>query len=295
MAERLRETAGDSIPPTRDAKSDGIEMTSTGQHSDAAPAAVLTSGGSDVSCVIDGPVATITLDRPSRRNAMSVGMVQGLRTVLETVAVRRDVRIVVLTGSGDRFFCPGADLDGGGTDAPASPQPWQLRAAVLLHDMPQLTIAGINGATAGAGFGWACACDLRVASSSAVFNVAFLAVGVAGDMGLPWTLSHIVGAAKARELFMLREKFGADEALRLGIVSEVFEPAEFRAGLARLVTRLARAAPTALLTMKANFLAAERLSFSDFFDLEIERHLHLVAGPEFSEGKRAFHDNQRQT
>ncbi len=241
----------------------------------------------DVRCEIDGAVAVVTLDRPQARNAMSAAMVRDLQTVLERLAVRRDVRVVVLTGSGNRFFCPGADLASG--VAPTSnPMPNELRAAVLLHDMPQLTIAAVNGAAAGAGMGWACACDLRVASTSAVFNVAFLAVGVAGDMGMPWTLSHIVGPAKARELFFLREKFDASEALRIGLVSELYEPGEFRSRLARLVQRLAASAPNALLTMKANFLAAERLSFADFFELEIERHLRLVTGPEFRDGIAAY-------
>ncbi len=245
----------------------------------------------EVVCQIDGPVATITLNRPDRHNAMAVAMLHQMRADLESIAASRDVRIVVVTGTGDRFFCPGADLQAGTTAAP-SPAPWQLRAAVLLHDMPQLTIAAINGSVAGAGLGWACACDLRVASASAMFNVAFLAVGVAGDMGLPWTLSHIVGGARARELFFLREKFDAAEALRLGIVAAVFEPGEFRREVDRLVDRLANSAPAALLTMKANFLAAERTSFSDFFDLEIERHLHLVAGQEFRHGVQEFRDRR---
>jgi 2-(1,2-epoxy-1,2-dihydrophenyl)acetyl-CoA isomerase len=248
----------------------------------------------DVLFQINGPVATITLDRPDRHNAMSVGMLHQLRVILESIAASRDIRIVVLTGTGDRFFCPGADLQPGSA-AGAAPVPWQLRAAVLLHDMPQLTIAAINGAVAGAGLGWACACDLRVANASAMFNVAFLAVGVAGDMGLPWTLSHIVGAARARELFFLREKFDAGEALRWGLVAAVYEPAEFRREVDQLVDRLANAAPTALLTMKANFLAAERTSFSDFFDLEIERHLRLVAGPEFRDGVQAFREGRART
>ncbi len=87
--------------------------------------------------------------------------------------------------------------------------------------MPAVTIAAISGACAGAGFGWACACDLRVASQTARFNTAFLDVGVAGDMGGPWTLPRIVGAAKARELYFLPGKFDAAEALRIGLVSRV--------------------------------------------------------------------------
>ena len=80
---------------------------------------------------------------------------------------------------------------------------------MLLHEMPQVTIAAINGACAGAGLGWACACDLRYAVADAKFNTAFLDVAVAGDMGLPWTLPRIVGAGRARELSLLPRKLDA--------------------------------------------------------------------------------------
>ena len=254
----------------------------------------LSIAGQPVRCEVDGPVATLTMDRPERRNAISIELVSGLTHTLEKVALREDIRIVVLTGEGDRFFCPGADL-GGDRSSDARLNEKDLRASVLLHDMPQLTIAAVNGAAAGAGMGLATACDLRVASSTAMFNTAFLAVGVAGDFGLLWTLSQIVGPAKARELFFLRGKFDAHEAHRLGIVSDVFDPSVFRAEVSAIVDRLAAAAPRALATMKANFLAAERLAFADFFDLEISRHLHLTDGPEFREGVKAYVERRNAT
>ena len=107
-------------------------------------------------------------------------------------------------------------------------------------------------------------------------------------MGLPWSLSRIVGGAKARELFYLRGKFDAAEALQMGLVSAVFPSAEFADGVSQVVERLRRAAPRALRTMKANFVASERLPFVDFIDLETERHLQLVTGPEFQAGVDAF-------
>ena len=248
---------------------------------------------------IDGPVATITLDRPERRNAMNTEMVHEMLAVLEGIAFRREIRIVVLTGSGDRFFCPGADLapdpDRDGRPPPPLPAAWELRAPVLLHEMPQLTIAAINGACAGAGLGYAAACDIRVASESARFATAFLDVGVAGDMGLPWTLTAAVGGARARELFFLRGKFDAAEALRISLVSAVYPVESFRTEVAAIVERLSHAAPQALVTMKANFLAAERLGFSDYVDLETERHLQLVVGPEFRAGTEAFVARRAQT
>jgi 2-(1,2-epoxy-1,2-dihydrophenyl)acetyl-CoA isomerase len=241
---------------------------------------------------VDDGVATITIDRPEHRNGMNSEMVVEMYDIVHALARRTDVRIVVLTGAGDRFFCPGADLDASrrDLDEPAPPMPdlRYMEAAVVLHEMPAVTIAAINGSCAGAGLGWAAGCDLRVASSTANFATAFLDVGVAGDMGLPWSLSRIVGGAKARELFFLRGKFSATDALEVGLVSAVFEPAEFRAGIGAIVTRLRNASPEALRSMKANFVAAERMSFGDFVALESERHVALVTGPSFQAGVARF-------
>lgn len=241
---------------------------------------------------IDGAVSTVTIDRPEQRNGMTGEMVSEMYEALQDLASRTDVRVVVLTATGDRFFCPGADLDlsrrDGGDGPPPLPDPRWMRSSVLLHEMPQVTLAAINGSCAGAGLGWAAACDLRVASSNAMFNTAFLDVGVAGDMGLPWSLGRLVGAARARELSFLRGKFDAAAAREMGLVSEVFAPAEFREGVAAIVERLRSAAPRALQAMKANYVASERMSFADFVDLETERHFQLVTGPEFAAGADAF-------
>ena len=118
---------------------------------------------------------------------------------------------------------------------------------------------------------------MRYAARSAKLNTAFLDVAVAGDMGLPWSLPRLVGAGKARELSFLPGRFGADEALRLGLVARVFPDDSFREETEAIVQRLLAASPRALLTMKANYLAAERMSFTDFIAVEIRivgQHLH---------------------
>lgn len=147
----------------------------------------------------------------------------------------------------------------------------------LLHEMRAVTIAAINGACAGAALGWACACDFRFAARSARFNTAFLDVGVAGDMGGPWTLSRIVGAARARELYFMPGKFDADEALRIGLVNRVFSDESFRAEVGAIVERLSAAAPIALRTMKSNFVEAERMDFRSYIDLETARHIPMFS------------------
>ncbi len=108
-----------------------------------------------------------------------------------------------------------------------------------------------------------------------MFNTAFLDVGVAGDMGGPWTLSRIVGPAKARELYFLPGKFGGNTALSLGLVSRLFPEPDSHAEVTAIARRLAAAAPLALKGMKANFLAAETAGFAEFVTLETKLHIDL--------------------
>lgn len=237
--------------------------------------------------VVDG-VGWLLLNRPERMNGMTNRMLIEAHDCLEAVANRTDVRVVVLTGEG-RGFCPGADLKhyaAGEPDVASSPQ--HFRVPVLLHEMPQVTIAAINGACAGAGLGWACACDFRFAADAATFSTAFLNVASAGDMGGPWTLPRIVGAAKARELYFLPEKFGANEALQWGLVSRVFAAAQLRNEVGAIAARLAAAPPHALREMKRNFLEAERLEFGPYIAAETQRHITVMAHGDAKEAFRAF-------
>ena len=222
-----------------------------------------------------GPVATLTMNRPDRLNGMTKKMLREAREALTAASEDREVRVLVLTGAG-KTFCPGADLQMVASDSDDEPSNTDdFRVPVLLHTMPAVTIAAINGACAGAGLGWACACDLRYAAPSARFNTAFLDVGVAGDMGGPWSLPRIVGAAKARELYFMPDKFDASEALRIGLVSKVFPDQTFRQEVGAIVQRIAEAAPIALRTMKAHFVEAEKLDFSSFIELESAHHLPM--------------------
>jgi 2-(1,2-epoxy-1,2-dihydrophenyl)acetyl-CoA isomerase len=229
--------------------------------------------------VDDRGVGTLTLNRPERRNAMTNQMVRETWEALDAASKDPALRILVLTGSGTSF-CPGADLNwvAGGSSAGDATQRIgneHFTVPALLHEMPAVTVAAVNGACAGAALGWAAGCDLRVATRSAKFNSAFLDVGVAGDMAGPWSLTRLLGASKARELFFIPDKFDADEAHRIGLVARVFDDDAFAAGVTALVDRLANASPPALRTMKANFLDAENLGLADFARLEAERHMHL--------------------
>lgn len=230
-----------------------------------------------------GPIALVTLNRPERRNGVTVAMCEELHAALEKLAAS-DTRVLVLRGAGDDF-CVGADIgaapEESGRQAPTEPCA-MYHASTLLHTMPQVTMAAIDGGCAGAGMGWAMACDLRFATERARFSTAFLKVGVSGDMGLAWSLIQILGAGKARDLLFFPERFDGADALRLGLVTRLFEAETLHAGALALAEELAARDPMALRLMKANFVSAETLPLADYIEVETARHLETTGRPEFA-------------
>jgi 2-(1,2-epoxy-1,2-dihydrophenyl)acetyl-CoA isomerase len=247
----------------------------------------------------DGRVATITLNRPERMNTMGDDLPERALEALQEAADDADVWAVILTGAG-RAFCAGGDLgamaEGKTAREKATPSDQgrvehlrrMMRSSQLLHEMPKVTIAAINGACAGAGLSWACACDLRYAAEGAKFNVAFRNAGLSGDFGGTWTLPRIVGPAKARELYLLSPRFDAAEAKRLGLVSEVFAAEELMAGVRSVADYVVGAAPIAVRQMKANLNDALRLSFTELLDREAARHIAATRTRDHKEAARAF-------
>jgi 2-(1,2-epoxy-1,2-dihydrophenyl)acetyl-CoA isomerase len=236
----------------------------------------------------DAGVGTLTINRPEQFNGMTTQMLREAHELLHSVADDDALTVIVLTGAG-KAFCPGADLKhytSGATGEAGKDEYFDV--PVMLHEMPQVTVAAINGACAGAGLGWACGCDLRYAARSAKLNTAFLDVAVAGDMGLPWTLPRIVGAGKARELSLLPRKLSASDAHEIGLVNGVFDDDTFRDDVAAVVATLAGKAPIARRGMKQHYVAAESMGFGEFIAMETKDHGTIIASEDCGEAFRAF-------
>jgi 2-(1,2-epoxy-1,2-dihydrophenyl)acetyl-CoA isomerase len=239
-----------------------------------------------------GPVRTISLNRPEARNGITPVMLDELYAAVRGAAVDKALRVLVLRGAG-RDFCPGADVKAYAAGGQRASDPQAFTVSVILHECPLVTIAAIKGACAGAGLGWASACDLRVCDDTARFNSAFLDVGLSGDMGGTWFLPRILGGAKARELYFLPGKFDAAEAARIGLVSRVVPEAAFEAELAALTERLANASPLALQGMKANFVEAEHMGLAAFIAAETARHTACGRSDDSREAFRAFVEKRK--
>ncbi|WP_233552639.1 enoyl-CoA hydratase-related protein [Jiangella rhizosphaerae] len=176
---------------------------------------------------VDDGVGVITLDRPEAMNSLDTATKVALRDAALAAAHDEAVRAVVLTGSG-RAFCVGQDLKehaqalASGDSGLATTVREHYNSTVrALLTMPKPVVAAVNGVAAGAGASYAFACDLRIVADSAGFNLAFAAIGLSSDTGSSWTLPRLVGWAKARELLFLPRTVKADEALALGLATEV--------------------------------------------------------------------------
>lgn len=230
-----------------------------------------------------GAIALVTLNRPERRNGVTVGMCFDFYEAVRQIAAS-DARVLVLRGAGDDF-CVGADIRAGADEnapptLPGVDMGQIYHASTLLHTMPQVTIAAIDGGCAGAGMGWATSCDLRFATPRARFSTAFLNVGVSGDMGLVWNLDRLVGGAKARELLFFPERFGGEAAHAMGLVSRLFAPDALHAETLALAEQLAARDPLALRLLKANCVSAETLPIGAYIEVESARHQQTTNRPE---------------
>jgi 2-(1,2-epoxy-1,2-dihydrophenyl)acetyl-CoA isomerase len=249
-------------------------------------------------------VRTLTLNRPERLNALTPALMRDLHKALIECARDPGVRAVVLTGAG-RGFCAGFDLAGGGeadplagkwADDPLWLEPEQVAARmledaqipVLLHRMPKPTIASIRGPVAGTGLVLAAACDVRIASETALFKTAFASAGRCGDPGGSYLLTRLVGPAKARELYLLDEKVSAASALAMGLVTRLVPDAELENSTRELALRFASGPGLAYAGIKRNLNAAETGTLEETMAIEGPANARTSLSHDGREAGRAF-------
>lgn len=247
-------------------------------------------------------IATLTLNRPEARNAMSQEMMQGMLEALPRLAADPDIGVVVVTGAGGAF-CAGGDVkgfaSGGGANHGRSPEQaaFTLRQSMevsrWLHEMPKITIASIPGAAAGAGLSMALACDFRIAAKTAKITTAFAKVGLSGDFGGTYFLTQLVGAAKARELYLLSDVILGEDAARLGVVTRAVADAELAGETLAFAKRFAEGARITQGLMKKNLVTAERGDLMLSFDTEAMNHSRCAQTEDHAEAARAFVEKRK--
>jgi len=246
---------------------------------------------------IDKGIATLTMNRPDARNALTREMMLGLAAAMPRLAADPAVRLVVLTGAGNAF-CAGGDVKGFARRAADSASGvgemsfdqkvtdirGRMEVSRWLHEMPKPTLAVISGPAAGAGLSLALACDLRIAADDAKLTTAFSRIGVSGDFGGSYFLNHLVGAATARELYFSGRVVLGDEAVKMGMVNRAV-PATQLAEAARAWAAELAALPTiAIGYMKRNLNLGLRASLADVLDTEA---IHMIRTFETDDHKSA--------
>ena len=196
-------------------------------------------------------IAILTINRPDARNAINGEVCDELLSLLTSLSEDEQIRVVILTGAGSAAFCAGGDvkhMDGiakqSFDDRLANLRRWG-RITLLLHNMPKITIAMVNGIAAGAGLSLAAACDLRFAARSARFATAYARIERSGDFGGSFLLTRLIGGARARELYLLGEIIDSAKADNFGLVNRVFEDAELSTETMVIARRLADGPPIA--------------------------------------------------
>lgn len=265
----------------------------------------LNTGTDQLLCELRSGVATITLNRPDKRNALSDELTPALRQILLTVEADPAVRCVVITGAG-RAFCAGGDVGGMGTARPSthehipeSPRPsledsvrqLQHRQETLtlrLFDLAKPTIAALPGAAAGAGLSIALACDLRIAARSAFITTAFANIGLSGDYGGSWLLTQLVGVARAKELYFTGRRVGAEEGLAMGLFNEIVDDEDLQTRTRALAEGIAAGPPIALRFMKENLNRALISDFRSALAMEADRLVRSSRTQDHREAVQAF-------
>ncbi len=224
-----------------------------------------------------GPVATITLARPERLNALAAQTVDELRAAIEVVAAS-DARCLLITGEG-RGFSSGADLVGGGglpDDAGEALEKHFNPMIEALFALPIPVVAAVNGPAAGAGCSLALSADIVIAARSAYFLQAFVNVGLVPDAGATWLLPRLAGRARSMEMMMLGERIPAEQAFDWGLIARVVEDADLPAQAMALATRLAEGPTQALGLIRKLAREAAHLPLTDA--LAAERIAQRAAG-----------------
>lgn len=253
-----------------------------------------------------GGVATVTMNRPDSLNSLNVALKGALLDAFDHLAADPSCRAVVLAGAG-RAFCVGQDLrehvaslesagDGADADPLATVRRHYNPMAVLLARMPKPVVAAVNGMAAGAGAGLAFLADFRIGGPKTGFLMAFANVGLAADTASSWTLPRLVGHAKATELLMLAQPVRAEDAARLGLLTQlVDDDAKILPTAQELAARLAAGPTVAYAQIKRELLDGALGSLEDALEVEAEAQTTTGLTIDHRESTAAFVEKRSAT
>lgn len=254
----------------------------------------------DLEYTVENGVGTILLNRPEKKNAFTVAMVDDWADALREAHADDGVGALIVTGAGDAF-CAGGEFSGLSPDADGEPGPYERKAFLTDHvhrvarameDIDKPVIAAVNGVAVGAGTDFALMCDMRFMASSTRVNEGYIKVGLVPGDGGAYYLPRLVGIAKALELLLTGDFVDAEEALRIGLVNRVYSDEELMPRTYEFAERLAAGPPTITRMIKRAVYQSARSDLRTSLDL-ISSHMAVVQSmPESHETFRAFREKR---
>ncbi|WP_062225901.1 enoyl-CoA hydratase/isomerase family protein [Aureimonas frigidaquae] len=246
----------------------------------------------DILFDIDGPIATITLDRPQKLNAVTPDMADDILAAVATCNDSDTIRVVIVTGAGTRAFCAGSDIRE--LDGYASPWAFRNRPDYCdaIRRLLKPTICAVNGYAFGGGLETALSCDIRIASETASFAAPEIKLGWIGGGGMATFLAHAIGPSNAAIMLMTGDPVPARTALDWGLVSEVLEGDALMARARSLAETIAARAPIAAETAKQNLRAAYNMPQEQAIAYERDLQTICFATDDAQEGRAAFKDKR---
>lgn len=248
-----------------------------------------------VNIEISGHVATVTLNQPAKRNAISLAMREQLWTIFEGLSDNDDVRAVILTGA-EAHFCAGVDVTemGGRGVATSMMRMRRLhRVARAIAALNKPTIAAVDGVCVGAGWSYALACDMVICTQRARFAQIFGNIGLCPDAGAIWLLSRQIGTMRAKEIVYSGRMVHSEEAVALGLALERTSPESLMARAREMAASFASAPPLALGMAKRQFGLATATAFDQFLDAEFAMQPTMSQTDDHREGVAAFKEKRK--
>jgi enoyl-CoA hydratase len=244
----------------------------------------------------DGPVATIWLHRPDKKNSLNAQMRTELEELLRDIASQSSIRAVVVTGS-DEIFCAGADIGEMGGPASAESSYRHAREFQLLFDqiesLPQPVVAAVSGYALGGGCELALAADFRVASETARFGLPEIKIGAFPGGGGTQRLTRLVGSAKAKEMILIGEPITAPEALAVGLVTKVVSKESYLAEATTLANKLAALPRLALQASKMLINRSQDVDLATGLEFEARTFAAIAHTHDLAEGTKAFLERRK--
>jgi enoyl-CoA hydratase/carnithine racemase len=244
-----------------------------------------------VDITVAGHVATVTLNRPEKLNAMTPEMTEEIRGIAHRVNTDPEIRVVVLTGTG-KAFCAGSDI----AELDAYPTPWAFRDRPdycdAVRGIRKPAIAAVNGYAFGGGLEMAMSCDIRLAAETASFSAPEIKLGWIGGGGMSAFLTHSIGPSNAAVMIFTGDPIGAQQALRWGLVSSVHAPGELLGAARELAGRIAERPPIAAQTGKLNLRAAHAMPLENCIQYERDLQTVTFGTKDAAEGRAAFKEKR---